>query len=311
MLSDKQKLILLIIMERGNPIERNLAHYFNDKFPYYPKFRRSFLVPLTGFPNDPNWRFDTHPYLEQIGISSYGLLKSINFIYIKQNQIKVGDPEQTFKNVYFHFGHISDCIDSLARSIVLVVLDLLEIKKINAHMRLSEEILLSNFEDWVKNKYEGKYNQMIQFGKPIFYYPQQDYNYLSLITKPLERRSYNRFMMDIKDYRNFYAHNPGVDVILDTSSQKRYVLRKEYVTLAKNWATIRYLFRSKQEYFMQPETMISTDLNELIFHLNDLWIPIMKWMDRIYINPNFQKYFKDFQREIVEAQKQIGSVSLK
>lgn len=49
--------------------------------------------------------------------------------------------------------------------------------------------------------------------------------------------------------------------------------------------------------------MISTDLNELISLLNDLWLPIMKWMDRIYVNPNFNKFFKDFHRELIDNQK--------
>ena len=57
-------------MERGNQIERNLAQYFSERFPNYPKFRRSYLIPLTGYPYDQNWRDDTHPYLEQIGITS-------------------------------------------------------------------------------------------------------------------------------------------------------------------------------------------------------------------------------------------------
>jgi hypothetical protein len=285
-------------MERGNPIERNLAQYFNDRFPNYPIYRRSYLLPLTGLPSDPNWRFDTHPYLEQIGIASFGLLKSINFIYIKQNQIKVGDPDQTFKNVYFHFGHVADCIESLARSIVMVI-DLLEIKKVNTSLKLSEETLLYDFKEWIKSKYESKYNQMIQFGKPIFHYPQQDHNYLSILTNPSQRKDYNKYMTDVKDYRNFYAHNPGVDVILEIPSRKKYVLRKEHVILAKNWATVRYLFKSNRQYFIEPETMISADLNELIALLNELWNPIMKWMDKVYINPNFNRYFKDFQRDII------------
>ena len=166
-------------------------------------------------------------------------------------------------------------------------------------MKLPEEILLNDFKNWIETRYDDKFNQMIQFGKPIFHYPQQEHNFLSILTHPSQRKDYNRYMMDIKDYRNFYVHNPGVEVILEGATQKKFVLRKEYLNLARNRVSINKLFQSKKQYFIQPETMISADLNELVILLNDLWLPILKWMDRMYSNPDFSKYFKDFKRDNV------------
>jgi hypothetical protein len=73
-------------LELGNNIERSLFPILKAYFPNYENYRSRFLMPLTGQPIDPNWRKDTHPELERIGIASFGLLKSLNFVFIKKDK---------------------------------------------------------------------------------------------------------------------------------------------------------------------------------------------------------------------------------
>jgi hypothetical protein len=60
-----------------NPIERNCSTLIERSFPNYEIFWNNFLEPLKG--DDGNWRNDTFQCLEEIGISQYGVIKSINF----------------------------------------------------------------------------------------------------------------------------------------------------------------------------------------------------------------------------------------
>ena len=286
-------------LESGNNIEKSISPLLKDYFPNYENYRSQFLVPLTGQPKDPNWRKDTHPELERIGIASFGILKSLNFIFIKKDQIKVSsDPEQTFKNVYFHFGLVTDSVEAVLRSICLIESEL-KILDIDKKLKLSNESLLTKFEEWVRDDYQKCYMDMILEGKPILYYPQHDYNFLSIIVKnKLIKKSYLELIKQLKDYRNFFIHNPGIDVFMNTRTGKRYAIKKELVKSSRNWATLRDLFDLDESLFIYPEAMIKTDLLNLLKELNSIWPSIINNMELIYQNKDFSKLFKGFKRDI-------------
>ncbi len=287
-------------LETGNGIERNLAPLLREYFPLYNDFRSAYLIPLTGLPEDPNWRIDTHPELERIGISSFGILKSINFIFIKKNQIHVsGDPDQTFKNIYFHFGLAIDCVEALARSISIIESEL-KITNIDKRIKLPFITLILNYVKWAINDYTKSYNEMISNGKPIFYYPQHDNNFLSIVVKNKSaRKSYSRLTKQLKDYRNFFIHNPGVDIFMDTGTRKRYALQKGMVLKSKNWATVKELYRIDKTVFIDPTEMVEKDLHSLLSGLNSIWTSFTENMELIYTNHNFIGIFKGFRRELL------------
>jgi hypothetical protein len=286
-------------LELGNNIEKSLFPLFKAYFPNYENFRSRFLIPLTGRPNDPNWRNDTHPELERIGVASFGLLKSLNFVFIKKDKIKVSsDPEQTFKNVYFHFGLATDSVDAILRSIALLEFEL-KILDIDKKLKISDELLLKKFENWVKKDYQNCYQEMISEGKPIFYYPQHNHSFLSIIVRDKSlKNKYLELIKQLKDYRNFFIHNPGVDVFMDTSTGKRFAIKKEMVKKSRNWATLRSLYDQDQSLFIDPEEMITYDLINLITSLNSIWPSLTYNLELIYQHIDFPKIFKGYKRQL-------------
>ena len=286
-------------LESGNSIERNISPLFKEYFPDYETYRSKFLMPLTGQPNDPNWRKDTHPELERIGIASFGILKSLNLVYIKKDKIKVStDPEQTFKNVYFHFVLATDCVDAMLRSIAIVESEL-KILDINEKLKLSNELLINDFDTWVTKDYPKCYQEMINEGKPIFYYPQHDYNFLSItVTNKLIRKSYLELIKKLKNYRNFFIHNPGIDVFIVKRIDKRFAIKKEMVKKSRNWTTLRDLYNHDKSLFIDPEEMITTDLINLIKELNSIWPSIIANMESIFQHNNFPTIFKGYKRNL-------------
>lgn len=284
-------------MTNPNQIESFLEKELYEFFPNYIQFRERFLIPLTGAPINPNWRIDTHPDLEQIGVGSYGILKSICFIQHRKKYVTISDFEQSFKNIYFHFGLIFDCVELISRNIILIEkeIGLIDIEK---KLKISEEKLNIGFQEWIKNDYDKKFIELIEKGKPIFYYPQNERTFLSLIIKNPIKREYNKFAKSIKDYRNFFIHNPGVDVFIDFSSNNLYAIKKEYVEYSKNWANLQIFFEIKKDYFEEPTLMIDKDIKKLYFTLNEIWKEIISRLEIIYVNKNFEKIFKGYNREL-------------
>jgi hypothetical protein len=283
--------------ETGNSIEINLALFLREYFPNYEGFRSKYLVPLTGYPRNKNWRRDTHPDLERIGIAAFGLLKSLNFILIKKEKISVsGHPDQNFKNIYFHFGLSADCIDSLLRSIVIIE-SYLKIINLDLKLKIPDDELIRKFTNWVETEYSKRFEELIQDGRPILYYPQSDRSFIKLVVKYKEiRNSYLDIVKELKDYRNFFVHNPGVDVFKDTVYNKLYAIKKSEVKRTKNWASLSYLYSLDNSMFIDPSSMVNDDLTKFAQSLNSIWPSVNESLDLIYEHPDFPKLFKHFYR---------------
>ena len=108
------------LINAAHNIERNMAETIELKFPNFEILWDKYLMPLTGAPIDFSLRNDTHPNLEEIAMSHFGVLKSLNYIRISKSKVGPGDPNQTFKNIYFHFGLIFDSVDNLLRNILII-----------------------------------------------------------------------------------------------------------------------------------------------------------------------------------------------
>ena len=287
-------------LESGNSIEVNLAPFLRQYFPEYEGFRSKFLVPLTGYPRNKNWRRDTHPDLERIGLSSFGLLKSLNFILIKKENIYVsGHPDQNFKNIYFHFGLAADCLDSFFRSIVIIE-SYLKILNLNEKLKIPDDELIKKFSKWVTDDYPNRFIELIQDGKPIFYYPQFDRTFINLVVKEKElKNSYLEVVKELKDYRNFFIHNPGVDVFKDTVQDKLFAIKKSEVKRTKNWASLSYLYSLDSSLFIDPKNMVNDDLIKFTQSLNKIWPAVIDSLKIIYEHHDFQKIFKGFNRKVL------------
>lgn len=284
---------------KGNKLDHRFVDFICDHFPSYEPFRMRFLYPLTGMPSDPNWRKDTYPELEGIGMSAYSILKSLKFILLNEENVSVGDPQQTFKNIYFHFGLIIDTIEFLCRSISKC-LNYLKIIDVEDRLRISPDELAANFATWVETKYPDRFQEMIEYGKPIMYYPQRDNNHLALLTTKAERKEYLKFTEQIKQYRNFYIHNPGVDIFVNIESQKRFVANKCIIQKARSWADIMILFEEERSSFIDPKEMIKNDLISLSNHIDSLWGPIVLKLEEVYNHDGFSRIMHGYKRKITE-----------
>jgi hypothetical protein len=118
------------------------------------------------------------------------------------------------------------------------------------------------------------------------------------VTDKSLKNKYLELIKQLKDYRNFFIHNPGVDVFMNTSTGKRFAIKKEMVKKSRNWATLRSLYDRDQSLFIDPEEMITYDLINLITSLNSIWPSLSYNLELIYQHIDFPKIFKGYKRQL-------------
>ena len=164
--------------------------------------------------------------------------------------------------------------------------------------RKSHEELKNEFDTWLQ-KYDILFLDMIAFGKPVVFMAQSNSNsFLKyIVTDKTLRRNYTENTQVLKNHRNFFAHNPGVDVFKDLNSNQLYTIRKEDVNKSRSWADLRRLYRKERRLFIDPQKMINNDLMLLSKELTSIWPFIIDAIQKIYDHPEFDKIFKNFARQ--------------
>jgi len=226
-----------MIRNSSNPIEHKMAGMIEEHFPFYDKFWDDFLTD--GIGPDNHWKEGP---LERLGIANYGILKSLNFIRINYDKIKINDENQTFKNVYFHFGIICELIPYCCRYTIEFLKTLgVELPRINYKT------------DQIEN------DEMIKSLK-VF------------ITDNSEFENLKMFYKQITKYRHFYTHNPGIDIVNNAGEMR--VVKREMVDKCMELSTIRKLYKLDSENFVNPVTQIYADLIDILKYLNLIWIKL-------------------------------------
>jgi hypothetical protein len=274
-----------------DPMKRNIDCIIQAQFPKYNIFEQKFLEPLKG--NDGYWRSDTFPNLEEIGMSQYGVFKSLNYINISKNEINAGDPLQHYKNIYFHFGLIFDSIKNLARNICIVG-DYLHLIDLNKTHKINKIDLIYKYINWILTEYDNSYKKMTEIGKPIFYYPQKDISYIKLLVPNPLRKKYNKFVTSIMDYRNYYIHTPGVDIIIYMG--KLHAIKKEYLPQYRHWSKIKDNLHRYPEHFDDPHQIIQNDLDNTLSLCDSVWSNLIDHMEKTSKSHRYKALTIGFQR---------------
>ncbi len=269
-------------------IEREVSQLFEDCFPEYEKFYGEYLIPLT---DGTNWRNDTLEYLEFIGMACFGLMSSINFINKNKNCIKRGDADQRFKNIYFHFGLVSDCVDNLSRNIALTS-DYLGIDKIDRKPKEQNQ-LIKSYKTWINKSYNKNLKDLYEKGKQITHHPHS-INFYNYSTSNNTRKILRKFFDSIKKYRNFYTHNPGVAII--QKGQNLYVVKRSDIDKARSWSNLKIMIGRSLDSFVNPHEQITKDLHELFNHLRKLWNEFDEKMTQIVQHQDYGNIFLGYNR---------------
>lgn len=256
-----------MLRESDDIIKYEIASLIEKYFPNYEKFYNNYIVNFVG--SDGNWKTDMHPIFEEIGMADYAILKSLNYIRRTCMYVVTGDPNQTFKNIYFHFGLIFDSIEHMGRNILRLEdeLKIIDLKKL-IKKKISEDTL----SIWLKNQYEGEIDLYIKTGMPPSP-PKGTKRIMELLLENELKLEYEKFSRNIREYRNMFVHNPSVGVFTAfiKGMSIQFCPKKDKVRDYPLWTNIRLNWKSNPNDFTQPSTLINEDIINMLVLLNKIY----------------------------------------
>ncbi len=291
------------------PIKENKISFIKDVSDIidsdFPNFETAWLE-LGRYMNKEKlrWLNNLNPLFEGLGTGHYTILKSLNYIRLSKSGRKkyLNDINQRFKNIFFHFGLITDCCYQIARSIVLIKSRLNLIKYEEPEYDL--EILKQKLENWYKSfksGYKYKLGELNKYGIPVDFIIQPEHDiYFSILDKDKKyTKEYFKFRNAIQTYRNAYIHNPmidvfnlkGVEYVIDTHHNKNKTLK------LNQFRYLSQLDELDNKYFIQPHKLIDRNYRLLLNGLNSLWELYSYEIKVINSNPNLESILYRFENE--------------
>ncbi len=220
------------------------------------------------------WLSNLNPLLECIGTGHYTILKSLNYIRIAKciSESYLNDPEQRFKNIFFHFGVITDCTNQIARSIVLIESKL----KIRSFVekRFTEEEIMSTVEKRIGKDYNSRYDKLVKYGTPISVeiQPERDVYLKTLDSTNQYIGDYRIFRQAIQTYRNTYIHNPTIDVFVYNGKECVFNTKARKTQISLNdFRFLGQLDGLDEDDFIHPQDLINNNFRQLLIALNSMW----------------------------------------
>lgn len=246
-------------LRSGHAIAREVADFVESSFPSYVRFDEQHLCDLE---SHGHWRGDTHPSLEVIGVSCFGLLKSLNFINRNYPKLRVPDPDQVFKGIYFHFGLLFETLGFLLHHLRVVQCEV-GIREALAVSEMSRDQLMRDYEQWIHEHYSPSFKRFVREGAPIAYNPHfrdRDTALSEYLKEARIKTAYKDLEGRLKLYRNYYVHQPGVALL--GRGGHVLVLRRKHVKLSSRWSVMtRHC--NDQEYFVDAKQLVAEDLKSV------------------------------------------------
>jgi len=273
---------------------------------YFPKYIDFFNLVISKFiGNHHNWKEDMHPIFEEIGMTDYAIIKSLNCIRRNYTSVTQGDPNQIFKSVYLHFGLIFDDIEHMSRNILRLKSDF-NLLNLPEQLKMDKKNVIDKYSKWFDDKYTLALNEYIQTGKRTFP-PSNMKKSINIFLKkePALKRKYKSISGKIRQYRNIFVHNPRVDIFVYTHREipleKTYHIllcpKKDTVEKYKLWSDMRLNYEKNKDDFANPISMIELDYREILSLLNNIYEYNIQEFKELFKTDMLKKYLVHYKRE--------------
>jgi hypothetical protein len=229
---------------------------------------------------DPNIDED----LEFIGIAHYTILKSFSYVFQNKDSVSMNDPSQRFKNIIFNYALIIDCIKQISFHILKFK------SKINPEsqplvQRLTKESFLKQMDRWYDDSYNNRFESFLNSGGIIMTEIHSSKEFLSLISKSRNFKSYHKFNEIITPYRNVFIHNPSIDIF--HKGRDPFVVNSKYI---KNSRTIQSINKLGRKDLINPKVLMDELFNQSTTMLSDVWTTFSYELEKINTDPNFTNH---------------------
>jgi hypothetical protein len=151
------------------------------------------------------------------------------------------------------------------------------------------EDILNHTKNWYQKSYDDQRLRLIESGIPITIQFQPRKEYLSFLADGKSISKFNKFRYNIQQYRNFFIHNPAIDIF--------WSKRLERESVVKNKSFRKYVFLNDIEKldsadFIDPRISVNEDYKKSLEVIEEVWDILLKSLNDITSHANFQEMSK-------------------
>jgi hypothetical protein len=254
-----------------------VSDYINTNIPTF----RDIWPFLGAYTIDGHWDPQIDENLEFIGIAHYTVLKSYSYIFQNKDGVKMNDPDQRYKNIFFHYALIIDCIKQISFHIIRFKKKLdsdtkLPIKK------LSKEEFLGKMGDWFDQYYNDQFESFKKVGGLVMNEIHSVKSHIAQLNLNNKLKSFNQFSSIIGPLRNVFIHNPSIDIFY--LGNKPYVVKPKYIKTSRSIQRINEL---KIQDIIDPNVLMGQLFLQSTKMLADVWTVFKTEIEMINTHDNF------------------------
>jgi hypothetical protein len=281
----------------GDYHEIKSGHLVTDLFPNSENFWKSFITPLTNRidPTVTNHndkiraRLDISTDIVDLSIIHYSVF--LNLVYA--SNCLTTKHLSYFENFYAHLGSVCDLVEEFATSLYFVTLECEE-KETEVLQKLSKTKYLKLAGDWYDNHYSSAFTHYLSKGKTAPFKILGRTNILDeYFGSEKAWKDYFKLAQQLRTYRNVIVHNTQIGSHI--TPQGIFVPKKSRIGDYKKWHQVFAVKQDKfQRDFVERDSQMNQELNDLKRALNNLWIKPFQHFDRLMyseLNPKLLKKY--------------------
>jgi predicted DNA-binding protein YlxM (UPF0122 family) len=281
----------------GDFHEIQSGHLITDLFPNSEIFWKSFITPLTNRV-DPSFTNHDDKIRTRLNISTDIVDLSIIHYSVFLNLVYASTCLTTkqlsyFENFYAHLGSVCDLAEEFVTSLYFVTLECEE-KETEILQNLSKTKYLKLARDWYDKHYSNAFTHYLSKGKTA---PFKILGRTNIIDEYFEGekawKDYFKLAQQLRTYRNVIVHNTQIGSQI--TPQGIFVPKISRIGDYKKWHQVFDVKKDKFEKdFIERDSQMTQDLNDLKVALNNLWLKPFQHFDRLMysdLNPRLLKKY--------------------
>lgn len=284
----------------GDYHEIQRGHLVTDLFPNSEIFWKSFITPMTNRV-EPNITNHNYKIRARLNISTDIVDLSIIHYSVVLNLVYASTCLTTkhlsyFENFYAHLGSVCDLAEEFVTSLYFVTLECEE-KETEVLQRLSKTKYLKLASEWYDKHYSSAFTHYLSKGKTAPFKILGRTNILDeYFGNEKAWKDYNKLALQIRTYRNVIVHNTQIGSHI--TPQGIYVPKKARIGDYKKWHQVFSVNQDKfQKDFVERDSQMTQDLNELKAVLNNLWFKPIQHFDNLMYSDINERLLKKYNIE--------------
>lgn len=287
----------------GDLHEIQSGHLITDLFPNSELFWKSFVTPITNRVDvaitNHNDKIRARPNIStdivDLSIIHYSVFLNLVYASVSLTTKHLS----YFENFYTHLGTVCDLAEELITQLYFVTLECEE-KETEVLQRLSKTKYLELAKEWYDKNYSNAYTHYLSKGKTAPFKIIGRTNILDeYFGDDLNWKSYSKLALQIRTYRNVIVHNTQIGSHI--TPQGIFVPKKNKISDYKKWHQV---FTVKQDKFLKDfierDSQMQRDLNDLKAALNNLWLKPIQHFDRLLYTDKNSRLLKKYDIQINE-----------